>query len=89
MEEVGTNLYELVVQEYLPEQVDSPGCNLTSYLHRRNIVFRTLLWWTIFGCTGCGFRLVPHWTTAWYMRSSTMYASVCQVRELVNVLLQW
>ena len=25
MEEVGTNLYELVVQEYLPEQGDSPG----------------------------------------------------------------
>ena len=25
MEEVGTNLYELVVQEYLPEQEDSPG----------------------------------------------------------------
>ena len=25
MEEVGTNLYELGVQEYLPEQEDSPG----------------------------------------------------------------
>ena len=25
MEEVGTNLYELVVPEYLPEQEDSPG----------------------------------------------------------------
>ena len=25
MEEVGTNLYELVVHEYLPEQEDSPG----------------------------------------------------------------
>ena len=25
MEEVGTNLNELVVQEYLPEQEDSPG----------------------------------------------------------------
>ena len=25
MEEVGTNLYELVVQGYLPEQEDSPG----------------------------------------------------------------
>ena len=45
MEEVGTSLNELVVQEYLPEQEDSPGCNLTSYLYRRDIiVFCTLFW---------------------------------------------